>query len=447
VNRENNEEETVKKGTKIFLITVLVIAVAAAALYAFRARIFSGSTSGADGKNPGYSTVTVTRGDISMTVSASGKLEPIYYTTIRPDPNLPARRLVRVLVSEGQRVKAGQALAEIDSSGLDLDLQSAKANYEAQKLKLASLKALPTAEQLAQSKAGLEQARQEVASAQESYESAKSLADKNLASKNQLADAERQLTVARAQLSAAEQSYQTVQAGSTEDVIQAQEAEVAQAENTLQKAKLILDSTVIRSPAAGRVTNILVQAGDLVDPSTAIMSVADMGRMVLQAQVNEADVGQVKIGQTALVTPAGYPDLQLKGRVTGLDLTAEVEGNVSVFNAAIEVANGDGQLLWGMSADADIQVLNLTNVLTLPNTALQIRGGSTQVFVPKQGKLIPLDVQVGPSDGVHTEIVSGLEQGQEVAVMPRGQGPSQGSAPGPQGRGGLNPGTMFRALH
>ncbi len=433
-----------KKGTKIFLIAVLVIAIAAAALYAFRGRIFSGSNTGTNGKNPGYSTVQVTRGDISMTVSASGKLEPISYVTIRPDPNLPTRRLVRLLVSEGQRVKAGQALAEIDASGLDLDLQSARASYQAQKLKLADLKALPTAEQLAQSQADLEQARQELASAQESYESTKSLADRNLASKNELAAAQRQLTVARARLSAAEQSHQTVQAGSTEDVIQAQEAVVAQAENTLQKAALILDSTVIRSPAAGLVTTILVQVGDLVDPSTALMSVADMERMVLQAQVNEADVGQVEIGQTALIAPAGYPDMQLNGRIVQLDLTAQVQGNVSVFNAAIEVPNRDRKLLWGMSADADIQVLDLVDVLTLPNTALQTRGGSSRVLVPDQGGLVPRDVQVGPSDGVRSEIVSGLEEGQEVAVMAGGQGSSPASGPGPQGRERLNPGVMFR---
>jgi HlyD family secretion protein len=430
-----------KKRAKIALFACVVLAAAAVSLYAFRGRIFSGSAV-ANGKDTGYATVNVSRGDISVSVSASGKLEPKTYTTIRPDPNMPTRKLLRILVSEGQRVKTGQALAEIDRSGLDLDLQSAQANYQAQKVKLANLKAMPTAEQLAQSLAELEQARQEQQSARESFDSMKSLAEKSLASKNQLADAERQLAVSGAHLDASQQAYNSVKAGSTEDVIQAQEAAVAQAESALQKARLILDSTVICAPSAGVVTNIVVRVGDLVDPSTALMSVADMERMMLWAQVNEYDVGQVRIGQPTLVMPTAFPDLQLQGTVIQLDLTAQVVGNVSVFNAAIEVPNSDMKLLWGMNADAEIQVLNRPGVLTLPNTAIQRGGGSSRVTILQEGKPIFRNVQTGATDGVRTEIVAGLDEGQEVAVLNR-----KSAGQGQNGQNPQGPGAMFRVLH
>jgi HlyD family secretion protein len=430
-----------KKGAKIALLTGVVIAVAAVTMFAFRGRIFSAAPE-ANGKEQAYAVVNTARGDISVTVSASGKLEPKTYTTIRPDPNMPARKLVRILVSEGQGVKAGQALAEIDRSGLDLDLQSAQAGYQAQKVTLANLRAMPTAEQLAQSLADLEQARQEMQSARENFDSMKSLAEKNLASKNQLADAERGLVVAEARLNAAQQAFDSVKAGSGEDVIQAQEAAVAQAESALQKALLILDSTVIRSPSTGVVTNIVVQVGDLVTPSSALMSVADMTRMVLRAQVNEYDVGQVRIGQATLVTPSAFPDLQLMGTVTQLDLTAQVVGNVSVFDAAIEVPNREMQLLWGMNADAEIQVLHRSNVLTLPNTAIQRSGGSSRVMILQDGKPVFRNVQIGATDGLRTEIVAGLDEGQEVAVLNR-----KSAGQGQNGQNPQGPGAMFRFLH
>jgi hypothetical protein len=164
--------------------------------------------------------------------------------------------------------------------------------------------------------------------------------------------------------------------------------------------------------------------------------------MMLWAQVNEYDVGQVRIGQPTLVVPTAFPDLQLQGTVIQLDLTAQVVGNVSVFNAAIEVPNSDMKLLWGMNADAEIQVLNRPGVLTLPNTAIQRGGGSSRVTILQEGKPIFRNVQTGATDGVRTEIVAGLDEGQEVAVLNR-----KSAGQGQNGQNPQGPGAMFRVLH
>ncbi len=365
----------------------------------------------------GYTLVKVSRGDLSSTVTASGQLQPNTITTIRPDSNMPTRKLVKVMVKEGQRVAAGQPLAEVDPSGLDLDLQSAQANYDAQKAKLDNLKAKPADLDTATAEGDLTQAKATLDSAQASYNNTKALADKGLASKNDLADAENQLALAKTRYDAAQLSYQNVKAQSTADVINAQVAAVAQADSDLEKSKLIYDSITIRSPVAGMVAEINVNIGDLVSPDTALMTVVNPDPMWLQAQVNENDMVQVKLGQSATVTPSGYPDMAIRGRVTQLDLHAQVQSNVSVFTVTIEVPNHDGKLLWGMNADAEISVLSLQNVLTLPANAIKTSNGTSTVTILDAGQPISWEVQTGATDGTRTQIVAGLDEGTEVVIM------------------------------
>ena len=323
------------------------------------------------------SLVKVTRGDLSASVAASGQLQPNTITTIRPDSNMPTRKLVKIPVIEGQRVKLGQALAEVDPSGLDLDLQSARATWEAEKVKLANLQAKPVGLDLAAAEATLSTAKNALDSAQDSYDSTKSLFDKNLVARKDLTDAERALQAAKASYTSARLSCENVKAQNTDADVQAQKAAVASAQSALEKAQLIFDSITIRSPVSGVVAEIAVNVGDLISPSTALMTVIDPDPMWLQAQVNETDMAQVKIGQAASVTPSGYPDLTLRGKVTQIDLHAQVVSNVSVFTTTIEVPNRDGKLLWGMNADAEISVLQLSNVLTLPTSAIKSSNGSS----------------------------------------------------------------------
>ena len=380
-----------------------------------------------------YTTAKVTRGDIAAAVSASGQLQPSSITTIRPDSNMPTRKLVAINVVEGQSVRAGQALAEIESAGLDLDLASAKARLESQLAKLANLRARPVELDRSLADGDLAQAKATLDAAQEGYDSAKSLADKDLVARNQLRDAERQLDVARLRYRNAQLSWANVQAQSQTDVIQAQEAALSQAQSDLQKSQLIFDSATIRTPVGGVVAEVTVTVGDLVAPATALMTVVNPDPMILVALVNENDMVQVKLGQGALVTPSGYPDERLAGRVTQIDLRAQMQSNVSVFQTWIEVPNHDRTLLWGMNADAEISVLSLAGVLTLPNNAIRTTGGASTVSILDEGKIVAWDIQAGPSDGVKTQIVAGLDEGEEVLILPR-QGPRPAAA-SPQGSG------------
>ncbi len=403
----------------ILIVAAGVVVVAGLTLLIFRGKIFPSASGTAAGNSSSISLVKVSRGDITTSISASGQLQPNTITTIRPDSSMPTRKLISLPVKEGERVEAGQILAKVDPSGLDLDLRSAQATYQAQKAKLDNLMAKPAGLDVSQSEADLAQAKNTLDNAEITYTSTKALADKDLASKNQLTDAERQLSLAKARYDNAELSYQSVKAQSQDDVLQSQEAAVAQADSNLRKARLIYDSATIRSPVNGIVAEITVNVGDLVGPSTAIMTVIDPDPMWLIAQINENDVVQLKMGQPATVTPSGYPDMVLDGKVIQLDLKAQVQQNVSMFAATIQIPNRDGRLLWGMNADAEVTVLAVRGVLTLPTSAVKTANGTSQVTIQDGDKLVSWDVEVGANDGSKVQILAGLDEGEEVVVQRR----------------------------
>ncbi len=439
-----------KKSLRIVIIAGAAVVVAGVVLFAFRGKIFGAGAKAAAADPAGVSLIQVTRGDITSAITASGQLQPNTVITVRPDSNMPTRKLVSILVKEGDRVKEGQPLARIDASGLDLDLKSAQANLQAQRAKLDNLKAKPANLDITQAEGDLAQAQATYDSAQQTYDSTKALADKELASKNQLADAERQLSLAKTRLDAAQLSYQNVKAQNQDDVMAAQESAVAQADSNYQKSRLIYDSATIRSPLTGTVAEITVNVGDLVGPSTALMTVMDTDPMWLQAQVNENDVVSLKVGQSAVVTPSGYPDMNINGKVTQIDLHAVVQSNVSMFTATIEVPNKDGKLLWGMNADAEITILSVKNVLTLPAYAVKTANGTSTVTVMDGNTPVSWEVQVGANDGSKVQIAAGLDEGDQVVVQRRTTGAAAANGnrqqQGGPGGGNAGMGQIFRVI-
>jgi HlyD family secretion protein len=429
---------TVKKVGIIVVAAVVVIA--GVGLLLFRGK--TGTATAASASKGGatqaaVNVVKVTRGDLTASVTASGQFQPNTIVTIRPDSNMPTRKIVKIEAAEGRHVTAGQALAEIDATGLDLSLKSAQAAYQSAMVKLGNLKAKPAGMDLAAAQATLVQAQASVGTQQENYDNMKALEAKGLASRNQLSDAERQLATAKAGYEASRLSWENTRAQSQEDVISAQEAVVAQADNDRQMARIVMESAVIRSPIAGVVAEVLVNVGDLVSPSTAIATVVNPDPMWLQAQVNETDMAQVKVGQTAAVTASGFPDLPLKGKVTQINLHAVVQSNVSVFTTTIEVPNRDGKLLWGMNADAEISVFSLKDVLLLPTSAIKSSNGTAQVTIMDGAQLVAWDVQTGATDGSKTQIVAGLDEGSEVVVQRKSAGSATTATP--QRPGGMGP--------
>jgi multidrug efflux pump subunit AcrA (membrane-fusion protein) len=110
--------------------------------------------------------------------------------------------------------------------------------------------------------------------------------------------------------------------------------------------------------------------------------------------------------------------MPLPGTVTLMDMRGSVSGNVSTFKVAIQVSNRDHKLMWGMNADAELSVLSVKDVLTLPTSAVKTSGtGTGTVTILEEGKPVSWDVQLGATDGSKYQILGGLAEGDEVAVV------------------------------
>jgi len=399
----------------------------------------------------------VTRGNIVVTVPASGQFEPTATTTVRPDPNLPQRRITEVLVAVGDKVVAGQIVARVDTTGLEIDLASAKSNFDAQTAKLNILRATPTPNDLVQAHSAVTQSDFTLKSAQSAYDSTRKLAEEGLASAQQLLDAQKTLDSAKAGVEAANFNFDTVKTGPTDDLMQAQISAVSQALSAYRKAQIIWDATSIRTPVAGTVAQVGVNPGDLVS-ATSIVQVSDNGTnqvnsnnavcvviqndpAVLQALVDETDVSRIRLGQTAIVTPIAFPEQRLTGTVSSIAQQATTTQNVTSLTVSIDIPNANGKLLWGMNADALINVLERRAVLLVPSTAVQRNGNSSIVSVLNGTDFNPTEVKLGATDGIHTEVLAGLNEGD--TILAGRSGAARGAVTGRQ-----NPQNfIFRAMH
>ena len=180
--------------------------------------------------------------------------------------------------------------------------------------------------------------------------------------------------------------------------------------------------TVIHSPITGYILEKAVNVGDPVVPLTSyqagteLMKMADMQRLIFKGTVDEIDVGKIREGMTAELQIGALPGKEVKGHVTLISLKARKEQNTTVFPVEITIdVTGDAVLRAGFSANAHIIIAKKEQVLALPERVITFRNDSSFVNLPvgeldQEEKLI----QTGLSDAISIEILSGLDEGQEV---------------------------------
>jgi HlyD family secretion protein len=256
-------------------------------------------------------------------------------------------------------------------------------------------------------------------------------------------------------------------------------AQVSQLEATLKKAQTNLEYSVIRAPIDGVVVSRDYDVGQTVAASfqapTLFTIAEDLTRMQLTCQVDEADIGQVKEGQTVRFSVDAYPEREFIGTVSQIRLSPQITNNVVTYPVIVEVSNEEQKLLPGMTADVRIAVAKAENVLRVPASALRFRpellglspqgpspaGGSgggrpsegrpggeragakgrmARVYLPpvKAGEALkPLDFVPGLTDGQYVEIRRGdLSEGDKIVVgLATAQGQDIGGLAGMTRRG------------
>jgi HlyD family secretion protein len=291
---------------------------------------------------PQYQTQAVTRGALTVTVTASGTLQPTTQVAIGSELS---GTVARVQVDVNDRVKKGQVLVVLDDARLRDQVTGSRAAVTA-------------------AQAALAQAR---ASATEARDTLARLRDVFQRSGGQVPSA--------AEMAAAEAAAARGAAG-----VASAEANVAQARATLSSNETNLSKATIRSPIDGVVLSRSVEPGNAVAASlqavTLFTLAEDLAKMKLQVNVDEADVGQVKAEQAASFTVSAYPTRRYPARITRVGYGSTTKDNVVTYLTDLSVNNDDLSLRPGMTATATITTVEHGDVLLVPNAALRFAPGT-----------------------------------------------------------------------
>jgi len=207
-----------------------------------------------------------------------------------------------------------------------------------------------------------------------------------------------------------------------QDIRQALEA-VRAAQEQVAYAQAQMDKTVIRSPISGTVLQLAAQQGETLAAglsSPTLIVVADLNRLEVDTYVDETDIAKVRIGQSVAVTVDAFSNQQFAGHVTKIASGSTIQVGVITYEVTIALANLGHQLKPDMTANVTIQTGKLTGVLSVPSEAVKTDtdGLSVNVLSTKNGKSATESrkVTTGGTDGVSTEILTGLKEGETVIL-------------------------------
>ena len=289
-----------------------------------------------------------------------------------------------------------------------------------------------------QAEAALQSAETGVQQAQVSYDSARQSEITNVQqAEAKLADAERQLAAlknpnatdlaqkqasvaqAKAGLDQAEANLAKLTAPGTSSDIAIQNASVTQAEQALAQAQLKHDMATLKAPFAGVVTAVNIVPGSTAGSSSAAVSLIDRSTLHVDLKLSENDVAKVALDQPVTLTIDALKGWQADGTVTYIAPSAESSNGVVTYAVRVSFPDGDARVKVGMTANLTITVNKHDNVLVVPSSALLPKGAGHVVQVRQaDGTLKEVEVETGLTDGLNTEIVSGLKAGDQVVTTP-----------------------------
>ena len=380
---------------KIIIGGIILIAVAATAFFLSRNK----------GGEIKFRTEKVVKGEIEMTVTATGTVNPV--TTVLVGTQVSGT-IKNIYVDFNSSVKKGQLIAQIDPALFEAQVNQARAN-------------------LFSAKANLEKAEATLIDAKRTMDRNKELFSKNL--------------VARSDLDTAETNHETAKAS-----VSAAKSQVAQTEAALSLAETNLYYTKIISPVDGIVVSRNVDVGQTVAASfqtPTLFSIAqDLTKMQIDTNVAEADIGKVKVGQDVEFTVDAYPDSTFNGKVRQVRNAPITVQNVVTYDVVINVDNPEFKLKPGMTANVSIIISIKKDVLKIPNASLRFKPDEkvktvaqqkgAGVWILEQGKPKRVPISTGISDGNYIELVSGeIKEGQELIVesLTKAKAPTTPSGP------------------
>jgi HlyD family secretion protein len=356
---------------------------------------------------------TVEKGDLARVVVATGKIQPRSKVEVKSKASGMVKKLY---VEFDDRVTAGQTLMELDKVQLEAVVRESQANYQAAQAALESAKAT-----FERNKVDAE--GPDVPFLKLTMERAEQMYKDGVMSKSVVEDAEKNYQLALNKQMSAQRTVTVSRA----EIARAQ-AQVAQAKAALENAQVDLQNSTIVSPIDGLVLSRDVSVGDgvssiliLGSQATLVMTLGDTSEVYVQGKVDEADIGKVYLGQPARIVVEAFKDKKFTGKVTRISPFGKEKDNVTTFEVRVSISNPTGELKANMTANAEIILEEKRSVLMVPEASLiydKDRNASVELPDPKAEngrKKIP--VKLGISNGVKTEIISGLTEKQKVVLQ------------------------------
>jgi len=432
----NKKGFRVKKSRIIIIVIIVLLVVAAGIGAAIRYKMKGRSKT---------TTVRIEkpqRGDLVEFVSAPGEIEP--KTNVEISAKVSAR-IINLPYDEGDTVTCGDpnanppvpasVLVYLDSKDLESRLTSAEASRAAQVAQAEVEKARISSQQATLT--GLDSSLKQ---AERDLERQKGLLESKDIAQASFDQTQSKYDELKSQYNA---SMHTLESAQLNLEVLKHNLEVADA--GIEQAREAISNTIITSPIDGVVTRLEAEVGEMVimgtmnNPGTVIMEVADLSTMLLVAQVDEADVGKLTLGQKATVHVQAFPDEEFHGVIDSIALKHRFSSTATKYFRTEILLQGDVKKLYsGLTAHVDIETIKHENVLNLPSQAvlgvavdslpLKIRENSPEVDKAKtyatvvyrynDGKAVVTPVQIGQSNLTHTIIKSGITEEDKIVIGP-----------------------------
>jgi HlyD family secretion protein len=367
---------------------------------------------GCGGAAPAVKAAQAVRENLSASITSNGKVEPITPYELRAQVNTFVRRVVAV---EGQAVKAGQLLVELDSAEIQAEVARLRNELLAAQDALRAARGGGSAEARAQVEADLKQAEADVARLRRERAALERLLEKQAASQAELdkatqdlARAEENLTV---QQKKKEEFDRQARLGTDLNSLDVQRAQAA-----LREAEQNLRSTQVTAPVSGTLYLLPVRTGQYVKVGDLIAELADLRRVRVRAFVDEPELGWLEQAQQVEITWDALPSKAWQGQTEVIPKTVVARGTRSVGEVLCSVENAEIELLPNINVNVRIRVRERTGALVVPRGAVRSESTERYVLVVDGDTLRKRPVKVGIAGATKVEVLDGLKEGEWVAL-------------------------------
>lgn len=430
---QENREPRVRKGVKVKLLLSLLLILAALGGIGLFALTPSLNTK----KVEVAQAILQSDGGTQSLLTAGGYIVAEREATV--SAKIPGV-LEHLAVKINDTVRAGQVIARLESSEFQAEVNQAQTKLEVAKAQLAELLAGTRPEEIRRAEAVLKQAKANLENAEKNLLRSQELVKKGWIAVQEFDNIQTQTELARAQYKQAEENYQIARVGPRPEQIAIARAQVQQAEADLKLARARLGNMIIQSPISGTVIDQKADIGDMLFPGeregnrpgysrlgslpvstksgSVIVTIADLSALQVEMDINETDLGKLRVGQPARITPDAFPGMVLDGKVARI--YPVVDNQRKTIQVSVKIGSPEVRLRPGMSAKVTFLAEPSKDVaeksLVVPKGALLERSGNTTVFIVQDFRAYARKVKPGTITGDYVSILEGLNPGDTVIV-------------------------------